>query len=75
MKEYIKEILCILGLHQYGKPFNASRFYDSGIGFHFGWIARWGKECTYCEKKVEWTPFLKSKRKSMIEEALALRKK
>ena len=68
-KEYIKEILCrFLGIHYYGEWENTSRFIDTGIGFNFGWIARWRKTCLWCGHKKEKKPFLKDTRTEMIEE-------
>jgi hypothetical protein len=70
MKNYIIEFLCrFLDVHFWGEWENKSKFIDTGVGFNFGWVARWGHKCRYCGRYKYSTPFLASERERMIEEA------
>lgn len=73
MKEIIKikirEIKCNFGFHKFSKWENSSRFYDSGIGFGFGWIARLGRKCIYCNKVEEKEPYFRFEQDKLIKEA------
>ena len=68
-KEYITTLLCFFGLHKKGVKENHSKFIDNG-GWSFGWVARYGRKCEWCEKVFYSYPFLRSDKRRMISEKL-----
>lgn len=68
LKEYLREISCRVGFHSYKEWENTSRFISPAY-WSFGWIARYGRKCKYCNHLQEKKPFLRSEQKRLIAEA------
>ena len=66
--DYIQEFGCrFLGIHDFGKWENESKFMDYG-GWAFGWVGRWGRKCAYCGEWQYRRPFLRRERERLIKE-------